>query len=57
MYSMLMAEGATFIDSVDFSSVVDMANSVAGKAVVPVVTVLGITVAFKLIMEFGNKIG
>ncbi|MGN0607367.1 MAG: major coat protein [Oscillospiraceae bacterium] len=57
MYAM-MAEGVTsFIDSVDFSGITDMATSVAGKAVPVIVGVLVITIGVKLVKKFGNKIG
>lgn len=59
MKFMLMAAeaGTSFIDSVDFSGVTDMANSVAGKAAPVVIGVLIIGISFKLIKKFGNKIG
>lgn len=59
-FAMLMADGATstsFIDSVDFSGITEMANSVAGKAAPVAIGVLVIFISFKLIKKFGNKIG
>lgn len=59
-FAMLMADGATstsFIDSVDFTGITEMANSVASKATPVAIGVLVIFIGYKLIKKFGNKIG
>ena len=45
------------VQSVDFSPISDMAQSLGAKAVVPIIAVLTIAITVKLIKKFGNKIG
>ena len=45
------------VQSVDFSPISDMAQSLGAKAIVPVIAVLTIFITVKLVKKFGNKIG
>lgn len=56
MYPILLTATTPF-DSVDFSTVTTYAEAIAGKALIPVITVLALTIGFKLLKKFGNKIG
>lgn len=47
----------TWITNLDFSTVTSNAEAIAGAVVPVIVTVLGLTIAVRLLKSFANKIG
>lgn len=62
MYAFLpavLATGTTTnpFSSVDFSTIVTYAETIAPQAVVPIITVLALVIGMRLIKRFGSMIG